>query len=365
MKHIVFDGRQLYTSSGRYAERLLHYLQQVDHEHRYTVLVNPKDFDGWEATNPNFTKVLSPYKEFTFGEQIGLRKQIKNMNPDLVFFPFAQQPAFYHGNVITTIQDLTTLRFRNPAKNLVVFTVKQLIYKWLNKRVIRKSKLLITISKFVRDDAAAFAGVPASKFTVTYEATGQLPRPAEPLPYLQKKKFILYVGRPQPHKNLWRVIEAFRLLQTDFPDHTLALIGKKDDAYDLIEARVQKEGIKNVYFGGFASDASLRWLYSHCDAYVFASLSEGFGIPALEAMEHGAPVASSNASCSPEVYGKGAEYFDPYDVNDMARVIKKILTDPKLRKDLAERGKKQAAKYSWKRMAEQTLDVFKKALDEK
>lgn len=362
MKHIVIDARELRTTTGRYVERLLHYLQQIDNEHRYTVLLKPKDMAGWEPINPNFTKVACPHKEFTFAEQIGLLKQITNMRPDLVFFPMVQQPVLYRGTVVTTIQDLTATRFRNPTKNPIIFTIKQLVYKWVNKRVMHKSKLLISPTKFVRDDASAFSGVPKSKFTVTYEAADPLPRPAKPLPYLKNKKFIMYVGRPQPHKNLWRLIEAFRILQPTHPDLRLVLAGKKDAMYELIEQRIKKEGIEGIIFTDFVPDESLRWLYEHCQAYIFPSLSEGFGLPALEAMLHGAPVASSNATCLPEVYGKAAHYFNPLDPKDIARAIDDILSKPALRKKLIEAGKKQAAKYSWKRMAEQTLGVFKKAL---
>jgi len=364
MKHIVIDARQLYTSSGRYTEGLLRYLQQIDYEHRYTVLVTPKDAEVWQATNPLFTKVVCPTKEFTFAEQTTMLKQIKNLRPDLVFFPFVQQPIFYRGPVVTTIQDLTTLRFRNPTKNWLIFTVKRWVYSWVNKRAMHKSRLLIAPTKFVRDDAVAFSHVPASKFTVTYESADPLPRSSSPLPYLQKKDFIMYVGRPQPHKNLWRLIEAFQILQKTRPALLLVLVGKKDAAYDLIEARVKKEGIANIIFAGFVPDAGLRWVYEHCRAYVFASLSEGFGLPPLEAMLHGAPVVSSNASCIPEVLGDAPHYFDPLDVPDMARAIAEVLDDPALRTKLIQKGAKQVAKYSWKRMAEQTLNVFKKALNE-
>lgn len=364
MKHIVIDARELRTSTGRYVERLLHYLQQIDQTHNYSVLLKPKDIDGWKPTNRNFKKIVCPYKEFTFSEQADLLRQIGGLRPDLVFFPMVQQPVFYRGNVVTTIQDLTTIRFRNPTKNWLVFKVKQQVYKWANKRVMRKSRFLIVPSKFVRDDASAYSGVAKSKFTVTYESADPLPRPAKPLPYLKNKNFIMYVGRPLPHKNLWRLIEAFKLLQPSYPDLKLVLVGKKDAMYDLIESRVKKAGIKGVVFAGFVPDETLRWLYGHCEVYAFTSLSEGFGLPALEAMLHGAPVASSGATCLPEVYGKAAHYFDPKDVKDIARAINDIIVDPQLRKSLVDRGKKQAAKYSWKRMAEQTLDVFRKALNE-
>jgi glycosyltransferase involved in cell wall biosynthesis len=145
----------------------------------------------------------------------------------------------------------------------------------------------------------------------------------------------------------------------------LVLAGKKDQNYKLIEAKA-KEGnlLDGVIFTGFVSEGELRWLYENCSAYIFPSLSEGFGLPGLEAMMHGAPVVSSNATCLPETHGDAAHYFDPLDTEDIAKKISEVLDDIKLRKELIEKGKKQAAKYSWRRMAEQTLAVYNKVLEQ-
>lgn len=359
---IVIDARELRTTTGRYIERLLHYLQQVDQRNHYVILLAKKDFDGWQPRNKRFEKVVTAYKEFTFGEQLGLLFQIRRLKPDLVFFPIVQQPILYHGKVVTTIQDLTTARFRNPAKNWLVFTFKQVIYKWVNKIVARKSAALITPTEFVKDDIARFAHINSRKITVTYEATDPILNKPEPMPELEGKPFIMYVGRPLPHKNLGRLVEAFAILQHTHPDLRLVLAGKKDTLYTAHARRVKKLGIPDVIFTGFVSEGQLRWLYEHTHAYIFPSLSEGFGLPGLEAMQHNAPVVSSNATCLPEVYGEAAHYFDPLDVDDMAQKIDEVLTKPKLRQALKEKGKKQVKKYSWQRMAEQTLAVFEEVL---
>ncbi|HKR82346.1 MAG TPA: glycosyltransferase family 1 protein [Candidatus Saccharimonadales bacterium] len=364
MKKIVIDARELRTTTGRYVERLLHYLQQVDHIHEYIVLLTPKDFDSWEPANRNFQKLKTPYKEFTFGEQLGFCKQLTDLHADLVFFPMVQQPVLYRGKVVTTMQDLTTIRFRNPTKNWLVFTVKREVYKWVNKYVARKSRALITPTQFVADDVANYTHVLPEKFTVTYESADYFAGNAEPITALKGKQFIMYLGRPLPHKNLWRLVEAYGVLKEKNPGLLLVLAGRKDVHYQDIEKRARNAGIEGVFFTGFISDQALKWLYQNCAAYVFPSLSEGFGLPALEAMLHGAPVVSSDATCLPEVYGDAAHYFDPLDIQDMATKINEVLHDKKLRAELVKKGRKQAGKYSWKRMAEQTLGVFKKALGE-
>jgi glycosyltransferase involved in cell wall biosynthesis len=362
MKRIVIDGRELRTSSGRYVERLLYYLQKLDTENHYSVLLKPADMAGWQPSNPNFEAVACPYKEFTFGEQLGLRRQIKQLKADLVHFPFAQQPVWYRGRTVTTIQDLTTLRFDNPAKNRLVFRLKQQVYKYVIKRAVRKASQVITPSQFVKDDLVKFSGIKPEKVTVTPEAAEVISENPEPVAGLENKRFIMYIGRPTPHKNLERLVEAFGRLRAQHPDLLLVLAGKKDANYQRIESTVQKANKQGIVFTGFVSEGQLRWLYEHCAAYVFPSLSEGFGLPGLEAMVHGAPVVSSNATSLPEVYGDAARYFDPLDVQAMADAIDEILTDKNLRQKLLQNGRTQAAKYSWQTMAEQTLAIYRSAL---
>ena len=363
MSHIVIDARELRTSSGRYVERLLHYLQVIDQVHSYSVLLKPRDMDGWQPTNLNFTAVACPHKEFSLDEQLGLLRQVRGLKPDLVHFAFAQQPVFYRGPVVTTIHDLTTLRFANPDKNPLIFKLKQRVYAVVVKRAARKSAAVIVASQFVRDDLANFAGIKPDKITVTYEAADPITEPPEAMESLPGKQFIMYVGRPTPHKNLERLIEAFELLRAQHPDLLLVLAGKQDANYRRIEEDVQKANKQGIRFTGFVSQGQLRWLYENCSAYVFPSLSEGFGLPGLEAMGSGAPVVSSNATCLPEIYGEAAQYFDPLDVQAMADAINEVLTDKNLRHKLIKNGRARAAQYSWKRLAEQTLTIYQNSLD--
>lgn len=362
VSHIVIDARESGTTSGRYVDKLIEYLYKLPSEHDFTLLAKPHRIDYLHTIAPAFALIETKHKEFSLAEQFGLLSQINAMHADLVHFPMPQQPAFYAGPVVTTIQDLTTVRFRNPAKNPLVFWAKQQVYKWLIRRVAHKSKQLIAISEFVKHDVADFAHVSPDKITVTLEAADLMPEGSTPVTRLEGKQFIMYVGRPTPHKNLARLIDAFVELQASHPDLVLVLAGKKDYNYHQHEVRVQEDGIKGVIFTDFIPDEKLRWLYEHCAAYVFPSLSEGFGLPGLEAMIHGAPVVSSNATCLPEVHGDAAHYFDPLDVHDMATKITDVIDNESLRADLITKGKARAATFSWERMATQTLAVYDKAL---
>ncbi|HTB48515.1 MAG TPA: glycosyltransferase family 1 protein [Verrucomicrobiae bacterium] len=363
MSKIVIDAREWSTSTGRYISSLVRYLEQIDQQqHDYCVLLKPGDMNAWEPNNPRFRKVACPYKEFSFGEQLGFKRQLDGLRPDLVHFGMVQQPVRYRGKTVTTMNDLTTTRFRNPAKNRLVFACKQVAYRWVNHRVARKTNAIITYSQFVKDDVVRFTEVSPAKITVIPLAAEPITAAAEPIQRLVGKQFVLYVGRPMPHKNLERLGEAFQLLRSQHPDLILALAGKKDANYQRLERHFQKHGFTNIVFTDFVGEGQLRWLYEHCAAYAFPSLSEGFGLPGLEAMLHGAPVVSSNATCLPEVYGEAAHYFDPLDRQAMADALNEVLTDKALRQKLVATGKQQAAKYSWQLTAKQTLEIYNKTL---
>jgi len=365
MAKIVIVARESGTTSGRYVDKLIEYLHKADTPHEFVVLTKAHRIQFMKGIAPKFKIIESPYAEFGFGEQVGLLKQVRSLKADLVHFSMVQQPVLLPGKTVTTMHDLTTARFRNPSKNWLVFVIKQQIYRAVNRYIPHKAKRVIAPSKFVKKDIQKFAHVNKKKIVVTYEAADPILLKPEPLFLLQNEQFIMYVGRPMPHKNLKRLIEAFEIIRREYSDLKLVLVGKNDEVYEGIKNFAYEFGTEGIMFTDFVSEGQLRWLYENCRAYIFPSLSEGFGLPGLEAMEHGAPVVSSNATSLPEIYGDAAEYFDPLNINQMADAIITVLSNYKRRKELIDLGKKQIKKYSWPKMAEQTLDVYEKVLDKK
>lgn len=234
----------------------------------------------------------------------------------------------------------------------------------MNRQVARNSLKVIAPSEFVKNDIVSFTGIDPSKILVTYESADKIiEKPQKPNVIDNSGSFLLYVGKPFPHKNLERLIKAFVILQKSNPSLQLVLAGKLDANYRRIEDMVKKKEIDDVVFTDFVSEAELKWLYEHCAAYIFPSLSEGFGLPGLEAMVHEAPVVSSNATCLPEVYSDAAAYFDPLDVSDMANKIEQVIADNNLRQKLIENGTKRVKQFSWAKMAQQTLEIYKNYLN--
>ena len=361
---IAIDARIIRTSTGRYVERLLHYLQQIDHENEYIVLLDAKDFASWEPTAPNFSKHRINIPNYSLKEQLIYPFVLGKLHVDLVHFAMPQQPLIYFGPSVTTIHDLTLLHHKNYEDNSVLaYNLKQFIFGLVLRFAAHKSRVVITPTEYTKSDIVRTLSAHEDKVVVTYEAAELLARDdTEVVSKLQDKPFIMYVGRMDPYKNIRRLIQAHQRLIIANPNLQLALPGAKDGNVQVLERWVQDENLKNVHFLGFVSDEQLQWLFENTSAYVFASLSEGFGLPGLEAMTYGAPLVSSNATCLPEVYGNAAHYFDPTSVEDIAIKINEVLEDTKLRDRLVKAGKKVAAQYSWQQMAEETLEVYRRAL---
>lgn len=372
-KHIVIDARIRQASTGRYIDKFLKHLQYIDQTNQYIVLVSPND--DWEPRAPNFYRQTCKYSQFSFNpiQQIGFTWQLYRLLPDLVHFSMTQQPIMYFGKIITTTHDLTMLRYMRAGDTpMLIFWIKLIGYRFLLWWGHRKSKFILTPSHFVAEDMAKYQPFAKKKIISIHLAT-EPPIPAKAVTpsilstiyKLQptKTKFIFYVGTAFPHKNLDGLVKAFEKLVLSNPKLKLILVGKKEKYYEELEVVVAKSPAKDsIIITGFIPDEQLKWLYEHAQAYVFPSLSEGFGLPGLEAMVHGCPVVSSNATCLPEVYGDAAIYFDPNNTDDMADKIQQVITDKKLRKSLITKGHAQANKYSWNRMATQTHNIYLRAL---
>jgi glycosyltransferase involved in cell wall biosynthesis len=359
--HIAIDARIINSSTGTYVERLLHYLQEIDTTNQYTILVPSKDLTFFTPTNKNFTVMAADFKNYSFAEQTKLKTFLDNLAPDLVHFCMPQQPVFYKGTHVTTVHDLTLLHTYNSDKNWLVFHAKQLVGRYVFKRIARTSSHIITPTEYVKNEFVALANIPEGNVTVTLEGADIFIDQLQPYQH-PFKKFILYVGQQSDYKNIKRLGDAHQKLLATHPDLGLILVGKKTASHLKNEEYFTKKGYKNILFTGFLDDAQRDWLYTNCNVYAFPSLMEGFGLPGLEAMGYGAAVASSNATCLPEVYGDAAHYFDPTNVDDMVQVIDEILTNDTLRSDLIAKGHEQIKKYSWHQMAQQTHDVYINAL---
>jgi glycosyltransferase involved in cell wall biosynthesis len=171
------------------------------------------------------------------------------------------------------------------------------------------------------------------------------------------KDFFFYIGTDFAHKNLGILLDAMLVLKKTKPELQLVFAGKKDRNYLAIEERAKELGLQDrVHILGFVSEGQKLWLFKNAKLYVFPSLSEGFGIPALEAMAYGLPVVASNKTAIPEVCGDAAAYFDPEDPDSIAKTILNVLGDEKLRARMIKEGYNRNQFYNWSDSARAILN---------
>ena len=251
-------------------------------------------------------------------------------------------------------------------------------HKIILRHAIYDSEKIIAPSEFTKNDilknfkvdakkiVVTLLGVHSSQFTVHSSPTNDCRRDSSTslgMTHGINKPYILYVGVAYPHKNLDGLIEAWKIFRAEHGnDYQLVLAGRKNYFYERLEQThpsvPSQEGKASVIFTGYIPDEELPGLYKNASLYVFPSFYEGFGLPPLEAMTYGVPVASSNATCMPEILGQAAAYFDPRNPRDMADTIWHCLNDSDLRFSLNKNSTQLIHNYSWENTARATLDVY-------
>lgn len=364
LQHIVIDARMIDVSTGQYIQRLLHHINQsYSRDFNFTVLVPTKTAQKWAAMYPHLVVEAADEKSYSVGEQTSFVARLESYHPDLVHFTMPQQPFLWVKPAVTTIHDLTLVRYDNIDMNKYVYKVKKGIFISLLRTVIMRSRAIITPTQFVKDDIIDYMdGRYGDKIHVTLEAGEIIDAVPGPITALDDKQFLLFVGNAFPYKNVRRTIMAFAKLKKTHPDLHLALAGKKDHFYDQLEQLVHEKNIPDIHFLGYISDGQKRWALQHCAAYVAASLSEGFDMPVLEAMHEGAPVIASRATCHPEVAGDAALFFDPHSTDDLVGRIKQLLDDTTLRTSMIKKGTARVKQFSWAQMADETVAVYRRVL---
>lgn len=360
------------AGNGRYIRNLILHLQKIDTQNKYNIFLLKKNFDKVDFNN-NFTKILADIRWYGFKEQTQLLSLLNKHNLDLVHFPHFNIPVFYKEKFVVTLHDLIHQHFgmeKSSTHGRLIYSLKKWGYNLTFKHAIEKSKKIITVSNFVKQQLINEWQIDNKKIEVIYEAA------EENIINLSNKitqtkihqimeildicdTFIFYVGNAHPHKNVDGLIEAFLKLKNNIPKLTLVLAGKDHYFWQRIKSKYQDKDIKYV---GFVSDEQLVALYKRAACYVIPSFEEGFGIPLLEAFSCGCPVAASDIKALREIGKDAAIFFDPKDVNNMAQTIKRLLDNSKLRNQLIEKGKNRCKEFSWERLAEQTKEVYASCL---
>ncbi|MGY3211542.1 glycosyltransferase family 4 protein [Mucilaginibacter sp. HD30] len=359
---MLFDIRMINSSGiGTYIRALLPAICQ---QFKTTLLTN--DPDVLTGINNNFEILNFEAPIYSIKEQI---KYITLPPVDILFSPHYNSPILpvRAKKRVVTIHDVYHLAYYSQLS----YTQKLYANLAIN-RSVKLSDRIITVSDFSKTEIIKYTGCSPEKISVIHNGVKQLTT-LRPLNHVRKKyglpdKYLLYVGNVKPHKNLKIFLDAYLLLVNSIKDeYKIVIAGKKDgfitgdnSLFDFIDTNSELK--HNVIFTGYVEDNDMDTLYSAASLLVFPSFYEGFGLPPLEAMLNNCPVISSNAASLPEVCGDAAIFFEPFDKEDLAFKIMKVLRNGRLRRDLVSKGALRVKKFAWEVSAQKHLQLLKDLL---
>lgn len=279
--------------------------------------------------------------------------------PDVYFSPVTQLPFNCPCKAIAMVMDLAYVSF--PGH----FTLRQRLQNQLQTAwAVRRAGRLLALSEATRNDLNRLYGVPRDAVGVTLAGPARRFAPVHAPETLAElglpPRYVLYVGRIQPRKNITRLIEAFAVVRARNPElpHRLVIAGGQGWLYDGIYAAAQDSPAReHIQFLGYVPDELLPALITGADVLALVSLWEGFGLPVIEAMACGTAVLTSNCSSLPEVAGDAACLADPNDTQDIAQKLEHLLLDDVYRGTLAARGPAQAARFTWEATAARVMEA--------
>lgn len=355
-----FTGTPQPTGTQTAALGLFDAILRASSDEEFVVFADSR-FPGVAAWRdlPRVTLVDTPFQDWSRGraqmwEQFRLPGLCRRHRCGIVHHPINTSPALGSGaRAVVTLHDLNFLRHPDWYSRRF-----RLIYSLCALPGLRRAARVVTISRYVLGTVETHLRLPAGRLRMI--SNGVKPMAAPGSAPGGPGRYVVCVGAIPPHKNLVRLIKAFRRLREEEPDLELRVVGRpvaQHAADPELPTLLSAPGVRVL---GYLSEEELAGAYAHATVFCYPSLEEGFGLPLLEAMSLGCPVVTSNVSCLPEVAGPAAVLVDPYDVEAIAAGLRGILHEaaPDREQRIAA-GREWAAGFSWTAAARQYLDVYR------
>lgn len=358
------------TGIGTYTYQLINHINKVDFTNNYVVFM-PHNCSNMIDFKNNFSiREIADNNKDNFWDEVNIPNILKDNYIDLyhvpqngIGIPENKKCAF-----VITLHDV--IPYRMPE------TSSERYLKLFNEtlpNIVSNCDGIITVSNYSKDDIVKAFNFPKDKIFVTYLASEDIYTPIDKSLckslikefYSINEDYILYVGGFSPRKNIIGLIEAFSMLLKLYKkDIKLIIAGKQGKSYALYKKRCEELNIENkVIFPGFIPLEHLPYLYNGCEAFVYPSFYEGFGLPPVEAMACGVPVIASNTTSIPEVVGDAALLVDPYNIDQLCGSIYKVLLDNKLKESLILKGLVRSSELNWNKTAKDTIIAYNKIIN--
>ncbi len=363
---IGLDLRMIGGGSGidRYITELSHALLSKDKTNTYVLFF--KDESQTEKFRQyNHKIVITGITHYSVAEQLSLPKILDAEQLDIMHFPHFNVPMFYRGKFVVTIHDLTHTLIPGKKKSRFFHRLAYHLVFW---NAVRSAYKIIAVSESTKKTLLEYySGLNPEKIKVVYEGFNQIYGMMDKEEAFHQvsnrfkitKPYILYVGAWRRYKNLPNLAQAFDKLIEQGQDLELVLAGEPDPFYPEIKEQIFD--IKNnnrIKALGRLSDIDLKFIYNAATLFVLPSKMEGFGLTLLEAAVCGTAIACSDIPVLREIAGQGAEYFDPENIENMADVIKNLITNSTRLEEVANLALSRSKHFSWEKAATETMEAY-------
>lgn len=363
---ICIDARKIDDYGiGTYVRNLLNQYSMTDSTHAFYPIFAPRDAGRFPGAS-SFTPCVSRSGKYSLREQWDIPRIIKRVRADVYHSPHYVTSIVKLAPTVVTIHDLIHLIFPEylPSKASIGYA------KAMLSNAVKQADRIITDSECSKSDLINLLNAPEKKIHVIHLAAdgrfGKRPE-SEWRPVLLHElgimnPYILFVGNLKVHKNVAGLIRAFNMIPENLC-RLLVIAGKGWNQSPLLQQLVKENSLSDrVLVKERLSFNELNALYNGAELFVLPSLYEGFGLPPLEAMSAGTPVAASNVSSIPEICGDAAVYFNPARPDEIADRMLQLLKNVRLRKIQIQKGFERVKRYSWDKTAKETLNVYQEAV---
>jgi glycosyltransferase involved in cell wall biosynthesis len=359
----------IYQGVRTYLTNLIDSMLKLRSELDYFIYArNLEELSHWEKNNTNVTLKKLPGASGRFNLLMG--------------FPFCairDNLSLFHSQYV--------LPLLMPCKSVltihdILFESHPEFFPETHRRLLKffipfsakRANRIISVSEFTKKEIIKYYRVPEEKITVIYEGASDRFAPINDRDMIVsvvqkhgiKKKYVLFVGRIEPRKNIVGLLHAFvHIRNKGMKDYCIVIVGNQDKIFQENELfnKIKELNLESdVIFTGGVSEEDLPVLYNGAEVLVYPAFAEGFGLPVLEAMSCGTPVITSNTTSLPEVTADAAILINPHSSGEIGQAMEKILSDPALRREYASRGLQRAKTFSWADAAKKTIEVYKEVL---